>query len=232
MKSLILSLLHFFYDEKLLPFNRDNAANYITLLGSWLSRLGLYLFFVFFALFVEAGTITTTASVVRVIGIVALSLGAICDGIDGYVSRKFHIGSAFGELFDPHHDKVQYVTKILSLLINALVIALSGSSKAFILQALLIAYFSLERDLASMFHRAWALREAPEAKVSAGASGKWRTRICFPGILLLFVVMDPLDLPVLGWMVTSAILVATVYSNWDYVRRYRKVIRIARGLET
>jgi phosphatidylglycerophosphate synthase len=232
MKRFLISLLHFFYDEKLLPFNRDNAANYITLLGSWLSRLGLYLFFVFFILFAEAGSITSSASVVRIVALILLCLGAICDGIDGYVSRKFHIGSAFGELFDPHHDKVQYVTKILSLLINALVVVLSGSSKAFLVQTLLIAYFSFERDLASMFHRAWALREAPDAKVSAGSSGKWRTRICFPGILILFIIMDPLDSPLLGWIVTSAVLGATLYSNYDYVQRYRKLIRLARGFES
>ncbi len=232
MKNPLVSLLHFLYDEKLLPINRANTANYITLLGSWLSRLGFYLFVVYFILFWQYGSIIEQAQTIRVIALVAMCIGAACDGIDGFVSRRFNVGSSFGELFDPHHDKVQYFTKFLSLLINALVCVLSGGSPAFVVQTLLIAYFSLERDHASMFHRTWALREAPSAKVSAGFSGKLRTAICFPGAMFMFVIMFPWNLPTLGWIVTGCIVGVTLYSNWDYVRRYRKVIRIARGFET
>ncbi len=227
MRKHIVGIIHYIYDEKLLTFNRANAANYITLLGSWLSRLGLYLFIVYFAMYWYNDAISTTAQVVRIAAIVLLVLGSICDAIDGYVSRKLGIVSTFGELFDPHHDKVQYVTKTQALILDAVVSLMSGASPAFIIQAIVIGYVSMERDLAVMFHRMWAIRESPTIKIRAESSGKWRTRICFPGILFMFIVVHN-NLVWVGWMLTVIILTVTFYSNWEYVRRYRAGIIAAR----
>ncbi|MBI5370319.1 CDP-alcohol phosphatidyltransferase family protein [Candidatus Uhrbacteria bacterium] len=224
----IATLAHFFYDEELLSFTRQNTANYITILGAWLSRLGLLILLVTFCLFLAGHELTFDLFVLRWVGIGLSSLGAICDGLDGWIARRLGIVSPFGELYDSHADKVQYLTKLGGITIDTALIVLSGASPIFFVQVILIAWISFERDATSMFHRAWALREAPGVKISAGSSGKWRTRICFPGILVFHLILNPIGSPLLGWIDTALIMAATAWSNYDYVRTYRHVIKTAR----
>ncbi len=225
MTNLIRSVVHYIYDEDLLPLTRENLANYITLTGAWLSRIGLYLFVLYFMMFWHSQTITDTALIVRWTAIVLFILAAICDGIDGYVARKIGVTSRFGELYDPHLDKVQYMTKIGGLIIDAFVAALSGLSFGYAIMVFLISYFSHERDLASMFHRAWALSVDKDIKVKAGIAGKIRTAVCFPAILIMFAIINPLNWIWAGVVVTAIIIVVTTWSNYQYVHNYRAAIK-------
>lgn len=226
----VAAIAHAIYDKKLLPFTRENSTNYITVLGAWLSRLGLVVLLVTFCLFLAQRELTFDLLILRWSGISLSALDAMCDGLDGFVARRLHIVSFFGELYDPHVDKVQYLTKLSGLIIDGAIMVLTGASPFFFLQVVLIAWISYERDATCMFHRAWALREAPNVKVSAGSSGKWRTRICFPGILVFHLILHPIGSPLLGWIDTLIIVSVTVYSMFDYVRSYRNVIKKARAL--
>lgn len=225
-------IVHYIYDEDLLPLSRENLANYISLLGAWFSRVGLLCFVACLIFFGIEGHLSETALIVRWSGIVLFLLAAACDGVDGYVARKLKIVSRFGEIYDPHLDKVQYVTKVNGLMIDAAIAALSGASWQLLLQALIIAWITQERDLTTMFHRLWSIREDPNMKISASPSGKWRTRICFPGILLFFLVINPLQNVLFGWLLTCIIFIATAYSAYDYVHAYRMAIRFARTRTT
>lgn len=228
MWKLICKAIHYFYDEDLLPVSREHLANYISLLGAWLSRVGLLCFCVYLTLFGIQGHISTLAMIIRASGIVLFTLAATCDGVDGYVARRLKIVSKFGEIYDPHLDKVQYITKVNGLMIDAAVATLCGASWQLLLQALIISWITQERDLTNMFHRLWSVREDPNMKVSARPSGKWRTRICFPGILLFFLVINPLQSVLFGWILTCVIFVVTAYSAYDYVRAYRVAIKTTR----
>lgn len=225
----IRNIVHYIYDEELLPLSRENTANYITLLGAWLSRFGLVCFIGYLMLFFLEQQVSSTAIVLRYSGIVLFTLAAISDGVDGYVARKMYIVSRFGELYDPHLDKVQYVTKVNGLLIDAVVAMLCGASWQFLLQVFLIGWMTQERDLTCMFHRLWAVREDPLVQIGAGSSGKWRTRICFPCMLVFFLVINPLQSIVVGWILTCLIILTTAYSTYDYVHRYRIAIKTARN---
>jgi CDP-diacylglycerol--glycerol-3-phosphate 3-phosphatidyltransferase len=226
------SIVHYVYDEDLLPFCRKNYANYISLLGAWFSRLGLLCFVAFLILFGVEGHVSKTALIVRAIGIGLFLIAATCDGVDGFVARKLKIVSKFGEIYDPHLDKVQYVTKVNGLMIDAAVATLSGASWQLLLQALIIAWITQERDLTAMFHRLWSVREDPNMKISAGSAGKWRTIICFPGILLFFLAINPFQSVLFGWILTSIIFTVTAYSAYSYVHSYRAAIRSARSRNT
>ncbi|MEK7451722.1 MAG: CDP-alcohol phosphatidyltransferase family protein [Patescibacteria group bacterium] len=221
-------VVHYLYDKDLLPLSRANAANYISLLGAWLSRIGLLCFFVYLTLFGVQGHVSTLAMIIRAFGIALFVMASTCDGIDGYVARKLKIVSKFGEIYDPHLDKAQYITKVNGLMIDAAIAALCGASWQLLLQALIISWITQERDLTNMFHRLWSIREDPNMKVSARPSGKLRTIICFPAILLFFLVINPLQSVLFGWILTFVIFTVTAYSAYDYVRAYRVAIKKTR----
>lgn len=227
MKTLIVNAIHFIYDEALLPFRRENIANYITVLGAWLSRIGLAFFFVYFGLFMlQNRELSAGLLAIRWIGISCFILASLCDFFDGLVARKLKIVSAFGELYDPHIDKVQYLTKLNGLFLDASVLVIAGlASPVFILQLVLIAWATYERDATAMFHRSWAVRECPVISVKARLSGKLRTLICFPGLLLFHLILHPLGSISLGWSATILILTITVFSTYDYVIAYRQAIK-------
>ena len=226
--NIVERIVHYVYDEQLMPLTKANAANYISLLGAWLSRLGLLHFIGYLIAFGIDGCVSPRCETIRWIGILLFALGSACDGIDGFVARRWNITSAFGEIYDPHLDKVQYVTKVNGLMIDAFVAVLCGSSWQFFLQAVVVSWITQERDLTIMFHRLWSVREDPKMKISARPSGKWRTRICFPAILIMFLVIRPLDSVTIGWILTAIIFAITAYSAYDYVKTYRNAIKAAR----
>lgn len=229
MKTLIFKLVHFVYDEALLPLRRENIANYITILGAWLSRIGLALFFLFFCLFLQNRQLSSGLVTVRWIGIGCMILASLCDFFDGLVARRLNIVSTFGELYDPHIDKVQYLTKLNGLFLDTSVMVIAGvASPIFLIQIVLIAWATYERDATAMFHRSWAIRESPTTTVKARLSGKLRTFICFPGMLFFHLILHPLGWVWLGWIDTLAILSITVISTYDYVTSYRQAIKKAR----
>lgn len=92
-----------------------------------------------------------------------------------------------------------------------------------------IGWITQERDLTCMFHRLWAVREDINVQISARSSGKWRTRICFPGMLMFFPIINPIQNVVVGWLLTGLIIIITAYSTYDYVCRYRVAIKNVRN---
>lgn len=228
--NLLIKAVHFIYDEALLPLRRENTANYITVLGAWLSRIGLGMFFIYFCLFLESRHLSDGLLVLRWIGISCFIVASLCDLADGMVARRLKIVSAFGELYDPHIDKVQYLTKLNGLFLDVCVMVIAGiASPIFIVQVVLIAWITYERDATAMFHRSWAVRESPKISVKAKPSGKWRTIICFPGILLFHLILHPYGSILFGWIDTFVIVSITIISTYDYVKSYRQAIRLARG---
>jgi CDP-diacylglycerol--glycerol-3-phosphate 3-phosphatidyltransferase len=82
------------------------TANKITIL-----RILLIPFFVVEVLYyTQAGH-----EVHRVLAIVSFALAAICDGVDGYVARRFNQRSELGAILDPLADKLLLVSGIVVL---------------------------------------------------------------------------------------------------------------------
>ncbi|MFH1405554.1 MAG: CDP-alcohol phosphatidyltransferase family protein [Patescibacteria group bacterium] len=213
------------YDQDLLPVNRDNAANYITLVGVWMSRFSLYVFFGALAWFLYAGEVSQWA---RGVAIALTSFAAVMDGIDGYVARKFKCVSDFGKIFDPHHDKIQYQCKTLGLITDSFFALLATGNYWFLLFAIPVKYFTGERDETVGFHRTWAATVSDQIQVSARQSGKWRTRVCFTALPILHLVIYPFA-HVPSFIVLALLCIAV--TNWslhDYVTGYRDAIRSAK----
>jgi CDP-diacylglycerol--glycerol-3-phosphate 3-phosphatidyltransferase len=51
----------------------------------------------------------------RLLGLLAFALAAICDGVDGYIARRYHQRSELGAILDPLADKLLLVSGIVLL---------------------------------------------------------------------------------------------------------------------
>ncbi len=85
------------------------TANKITIL-----RILLTPFFVVEALYY----VTTGNEVYRLMAILSFAVAAICDGVDGYVARRYNQRSELGAILDPLADKLLLVSGIVLLSFN------------------------------------------------------------------------------------------------------------------
>ncbi|HRT09732.1 MAG TPA: CDP-alcohol phosphatidyltransferase family protein [Candidatus Paceibacterota bacterium] len=51
----------------------------------------------------------------RLLGLLAFALAAVCDGVDGYIARRYHQRSELGAILDPLADKLLLVSGIVLL---------------------------------------------------------------------------------------------------------------------
>ena len=165
-----------------------------------------------------------------------MGASAITDLFDGWLARKWKVTSKFGALADPLMDKVFYVLTLPTAVFMAMYLAASSGetvkdfSHAFILLGL---------DVLSMLRDQWVsfLRSVGAlygADVRANWSGKFRTAMAFPVIMLVYAYLglgflelnDLLIFDIPDWAWTGLfgleiILIAvTVWTLVDYTVRY------------
>src|SRR5258705_955503 len=85
------------------------TANKITIL-----RILLIPFFVVEALYY----VKTGNEVHRLLAILSFAVAAICDGVDGYIARRYNQRSELGAILDPLADKLLLVSGIVLLSFN------------------------------------------------------------------------------------------------------------------
>ena len=82
------------------------TANKITIL-----RILLIPFFVFEALYY----VSDGHELHRLLAILSFAVAAICDGVDGYIARRYNQRSELGAILDPLADKLLLVSGIILL---------------------------------------------------------------------------------------------------------------------
>jgi cardiolipin synthase len=85
------------------------TANKVTIL-----RMLLIPFFVVEAIYY----VKTGNEVFRVLAMLAFSIAAICDGVDGYIARHYNQRSELGAILDPIADKLLLVSGIVLFTVN------------------------------------------------------------------------------------------------------------------
>jgi CDP-diacylglycerol--glycerol-3-phosphate 3-phosphatidyltransferase len=85
------------------------TANKITIL-----RILLIPFFVVEVLYYEKNG----NEIHRLLGVLAFAVAAICDGVDGYIARRYNQRSELGAMLDPLADKLLLVSGIVVLSFN------------------------------------------------------------------------------------------------------------------
>ena len=169
-------------------------------------------------------------------GLALMALSAVTDLFDGMLARRWGVASRFGALADPLMDKVFWICTMPAATFVAL--WLEDVRHAAVLLAL---------DVVSMLRDQWAsfLRSVGsefDADVRASFSGKLRTFLAFPILLLVHAHLGVTVLAkteAAGWAGRSFLPPAAVYamegvllalvvvSGIDYTRRYRPYLRRA-----
>ncbi|MBI2990007.1 MAG: CDP-alcohol phosphatidyltransferase family protein [Candidatus Magasanikbacteria bacterium] len=95
---MLATFAHFIYDERLIPFNRQNAANYTTIMGAWLARISFYLFGIILVAFAMRSELTPWMLGLRYAAIGFGILAGICDALDGFIARKLGCVTELGRI--------------------------------------------------------------------------------------------------------------------------------------
>ena len=131
-------------------------------------------------------------------------LAAITDFFDGYLARRYHLISVFGEVFDPLADKML----ILSAFISLLIVEVASPWAVFLILSREFFITGLRVVVASS-----------NKSVRAGILGKYKTALQLIAIVFLLLGVKGGD--VLLWVAT----IATLYSGFDYALRYYKSMK-------
>lgn len=131
-------------------------------------------------------------------------LAAITDFFDGYLARRYHLISVFGEVFDPLADKML----ILSAFISLLIVEVASPWAVFLILSREFFITGLRVVVASS-----------NKSVRAGILGKYKTALQLIAIGFLLLGVKGGD--VLLWVAT----IATLYSGFDYALRYYKSMK-------
>ena len=165
-----------------------------------------------------------------------MALSAVTDLFDGMLARRWGVASRFGALADPLMDKVFWVCATPAATFVALYLEQTGHA------ALLLAL-----DVVSALRDQWAsfLRSVGSeygADVRASLSGKLRTFLAFPILLLVHAHLGVEVLartesgawagraflpPAAAFAMEGLLLALVVLSGIDYTRRYWPYLRRA-----
>lgn len=126
-------------------------------------------------------------------------LASITDFFDGYLARRFHLTSIFGEVFDPLADKML----ILSAFIGLMLVHMANPWLVFIILSREFFITGLRVVVASS-----------NQSVKASILGKCKTVLQMIAICFLFLQLKGGD--ILLWLA----MIVTLYSGFDYAWRY------------
>lgn len=136
-------------------------------------------------------------------------LGAISDGLDGYLARRRNTVSNAGKLLDPLADKLLICTALIMLIplgrVDAWIVALI-----------------IGREMAVTTLRGVAGAEG--VVIAASRFGKMKTfsQLCATNILILHYPYFSLDIHLIGTILIWIALALTIGSGFDYFVRYLK----------
>ncbi|GAA5940151.1 cardiolipin synthase [Sporobolomyces koalae] len=149
-----------------------------------------------------------------------LFVAGVSDLVDGYLARRYNMGTVLGSILDPAADKLLMTTMVISLTMRGmlpmpLAVLILGRDVLLILSAFYFRYASLPPP--KTFKRYWDF-SIPSASVHPTTISKYNTFLQLVlvgtttvGPLLPFAIEQPLT--VLQWIVAGT----TVWSGLSYV---------------
>ena len=145
------------------------------------------------------------------VALVIFIVASLTDLVDGYVARHYHQVSDFGKFLDPLADKLLVLSAML-LFVQC------GRMTSWSVMVVLLREFAVS-----------GLRMVAAAKgkiLAAGWSGKVKTAATMVGLCVMLAFRD---LEVLDWIVTSVIVVTTLYSGIEYFVKNRDCFMTQKG---
>lgn len=137
-------------------------------------------------------------------------VGAVTDGLDGYLARRYSSTTRVGQWLDPLSDKVLVAAPLVALTVV----------RRFPLWAMLVI---VGRELAVSLLRAWlGTRGRP---MPASWWGKWKTAAQMLVVVLYLLPLGP-DVDTLKLAVLVVAVALTVWSGLDYVLKAARPARV------
>lgn len=176
------------------------------------SRGMLLAFFPAFAAWNEL----TPNSVIFAICLTLLAISSLTDFIDGWLARLWNVTTPFGALADPLMDKIFYICTMPTVLM----MAAARGERIHSIFLLMLAVTFLIRDQWVSFLRSIGAHQG--ASMSANWSGKVRTLLAFPIIILVFLCEAAGWRSLLPAIMCGEILCFAInlLSIWVYSRAY------------
>jgi CDP-diacylglycerol--glycerol-3-phosphate 3-phosphatidyltransferase/cardiolipin synthase len=145
----------------------------------------------------------------RPIAAILFGIAAVTDFIDGWVARRFHQHSRFGEFLDPVADKL-----MVAIVLVMLVQAESGWFED------IIAMIIIGREITVSALREWMATIGERANVKVSFAGKVKTTLQMFGIAFMVYQNDLLGIPIytVGFVLLVAAAVMTIWSMFFYLR--------------
>ena len=145
------------------------------------------------------------------VALVIFIVASLTDLVDGYVARHYHQVSDFGKFLDPLADKLLVLSAML-LFVQC------GRMTSWSVMVVLLREFAVS-----------GLRMVAAAKgkiLAAGWSGKVKTAATMIGLCVMLAFRNS---EILDWIVTSVIVVTTLYSGIEYFVKNRDCFLSQKG---
>ena len=143
----------------------------------------------------------------NLIGCIFFIVAAITDALDGYIARKYGMGTQLGAFLDPVADK---------LMVSAALIVLLNFGRVDMLVALVI----IGREITVSALREWMARVGESGKVKVNWFGKIKAiaqMVSIP-MLLYFDDIAGVDIYFIGTVLIYIATVLTLYSMFVYLK--------------
>ena len=136
-------------------------------------------------------------------------LGALSDWLDGWIARRFNMGSDFGAFLDPVADK-------LAVAITLFIVVQRHNT---VYMALLAAVI-VGREITISALREWMAQVGAHGLVKVASLGKLKTIFQMVALGCLLYQQDLFGLPIflIGQVLLSVAAFLTLWSGWDYLR--------------
>ncbi|QDS88402.1 CDP-diacylglycerol--glycerol-3-phosphate 3-phosphatidyltransferase [Rosistilla ulvae] len=148
--------------------------------------------------------------------LIAFSVAAGTDWMDGYWARKYGQVTKLGRIFDPFVDKIIICGTFIAL------VAIDGSSVAPWIAIVIVARELLVTSLRGMI-------EGAGGDFSARWSGKWKMVLQCAAIIIVLICLGMRDTPAWAWQAATislwAAVALTLYSGWEYILAAAKMLR-------
>ena len=178
------------------------TANKITIL-----RILLIPFFVVEVLYyVKNGN-----EVHRFLAILSFAIAAICDGVDGYIARRYNQRSELGAILDPLADKL--------LLVSGIVVLSFDHRPRFETVPLWLTGTIIGRDILILAGMVVIQMTVGKVKVRPRISGKISTVLQM--VIVLWILLQWGEKWLKVWVAAAAIFtgISTIFYIWDAVRQ-------------
>ena len=136
-------------------------------------------------------------------------LGALTDWLDGWIARRFNMGSDFGAFLDPVADKLAVAVTLF------IVVQRHNTAYMALLAAVIVG-----REITISALREWMAQVGAHGLVKVAALGKLKTIFQMVALSCLLYQQDLFGLPIflIGQVLLSVAAFLTLWSGWDYLR--------------